>query len=239
TLAVEGLDRTGTDVIVRLERPDDDIRTQVLQRRRPSWTIPPPQARPTFPWSYVPIGVEHVLLGLDHLLIVLALVWLTAGHVGPLLGSLTAFTLGHSLTLIGITLLPALQPPSASVEAWIALTLLAAALEMDRHDPRKGPAEGQRSHLFWGAFAVGLLHGLGFAGALAQLGWPDEARVWAVLLFNLGVEVGQIGVVAGLLVLARGLGGWVPEPWIKLPVYLTGALGAFWTFQRALAIVMG
>lgn len=235
-IRVEGLELTGTDVIARIER-GADAQVGILQRRAPAWVVPPPRDG-RIPWSYLPIGVEHILFGLDHLLVVLALVWLTGRRWRALLGTLTAFTVGHSLTLAAATLVPTLALPTAAIEALIALSIVALALDMAEHDPRE-EKDSPPDPPWRAALGIGLLHGLGFAGALAQLGWPEEALLPALLLFNVGVEAGQLIFVAALLAVGAVAGraaSW-PEWAMKAPVMMTGGLGVFWTLRRALAIV--
>lgn len=186
--------------------------------------------------AYAVLGIEHILSGFDHLLFVIGLLFLV-GFKRRLVGVITAFTVAHSLTLALSALgLLTLRPPP--VEAVIALSIMlvaAEALHQKQTLSRQWPALV--------ALLFGLVHGLGFAGALKEIGLPENHLAVALLTFNLGVEAGQLLVVgaAGLLVLA--LNRWVPADGIWLvrtrlaALYGIGGLAAFWTLERASAIV--
>lgn len=175
------------------------------------------------------LGIEHILTGIDHLLFVFALVLLVHG-LGPLLRTVTAFTLAHSLTLALATLGWVRLPP-APVEALIAASIVLVAAEALR------PAATRRPWRV--AFAFGLLHGFGFAGALGVLGVPQGQVPLALVFFNLGVEAGQIGFLAlvlPLLALARHHGPW--PSWARAaPAYAIGTIAMLWFFERLVAVV--
>ena len=138
--------------------------------------------------TYFKLGVEHILLGFDHLLFVLALLFLVEGW-RRLLGTITAFTVAHSLTLAAATF-GWVQVPQAPVEAVIALSIMFVAVEiLHRQRGRTGIATRKPWVV---AFVFGLLHGLGFAGALREIGLPDDAIPLALAFFNVGVEAGQL-----------------------------------------------
>lgn len=182
--------------------------------------------------AYLELGVEHILLGFDHLAFVFGLLLLVCGF-RRVAGVLTAFTLAHSLTL-GAAALGWVHVPGPPVEATIALSVVfvARAAALGREE------EGGRAFAF--ALAFGLLHGLGFAGALGQLGLPRGQELAALALFNVGVELGQLAVVAGALGLAalgRGLVG--RARWARLrtaAAYGLGVLAALWTIERVAAL---
>jgi hypothetical protein len=185
----------------------------------------------SFP-TYLVIGAEHILLGPDHLLFVLCLLLLIQ-RFGPLAGAITGFTIGHSVTLIAAAQ-GWLTLPSAPVEACIALSILWLADEAIR-DPESGASWTRRAPWATSA-AFGTLHGLGFAGALAALGLPEQGRTLALAGFNLGVELGQIAFVAvawPLLMAAQRRYG---RKRVVLPLAgFAGVAAAFWAWERVLA----
>lgn len=232
-LRIEGLERSPINVIIRIEPLGSLAVETLLDARTPHFTVPPPsQAAPVLA-SYFGLGVEHLLGGFDHLLFVGALLLLVVGW-RALLMTITAFTAGHSLTLVLATLgYLRIAPPLA--ELGIALSLLVLACELARPNPQAW----LRRKPWQMAGAFGLLHGLGFAGALADAGLPSDAIPMALLGFNLGIEAGQLGVVALLLALhgmlrrplsrfvAAGAGGRL------VMVYAIGSLAAYWCLERA------
>jgi hydrogenase/urease accessory protein HupE len=181
--------------------------------------------------TYLVLGIEHILTGADHLLFVLALVILV-GPTRRLLWTITAFTVAHSITLAAATL-GFVHVPPPPVEASIALSILFLAVEII-HARTGRPGLTQRAPWMI-AFAFGLLHGLGFAGALSEIGMPVNAIPLALFFFNVGVEIGQLLFIAAVLVLMKALVQ-LPLPrgewrW-KLPVYAIGSVAAFWTVLR-------
>ncbi|HSW14745.1 MAG TPA: HupE/UreJ family protein [Solimonas sp.] len=235
-LSVPKLDRAGINVILRLQRADGSLQKALLDARRPAYTVPPAEAtRAVFP-AYLELGVGHLLSGLDHVLFVTGLVLLVR-RLRPLLWTVTGFTLGHSLTL-SLAALGWLRIPAALTELAIALSILLLACELMRARPSwlwRRPAAV--------AAGFGLLHGLGFAGALAEVGLPQAEIPLALLAFNLGIELGQLLLVTVLLLLAGLLrrlpGGWGERAVAVrvLPVYLIGSLAAYWCFERAAGLL--
>ena len=175
---------------------------------------------------YTVLGIEHILFGVDHLLFVLCLLLIVRG-VPALLKTITAFTLGHSVTL-ALATLGLVHVPSAPVEAAIALSIVLTAAEGLR-----GAAAVRRPWLMASAF--GLLHGFGFAGALASLGLPSPDIPVALLFFNVGVEAGQIAFVATMLLLGR-LIAW-PQRIRRVPGYAIGAVATVWLIERVVVIL--
>lgn len=236
-IGVDRLKATLTDALVRFEPLDGAAVTLRLTPDAPTATIPAKQGWSDVAGTYFGLGVEHILLGFDHLIFVLALLLLVRG-VGRLAGAITAFTLAHSLTLAGATLGYISLPPSP-VEATIALSIIFVAAEIMR--VRAG-ADSLTARMPWlVSFSFGLLHGFGFAGALSEIGLPQDAVGPALLFFNLGVEGGQLLFVAAVL-LARF--AWrstkLPEPgWMAVaPVYLIGGTAAFWFIERMAGMVL-
>jgi HupE / UreJ protein len=232
-IAVNGLDATMTDVLVRIQTADGAVRTARLTPSSPSFTVPA-QAGPLMVLSaYIGLGIEHILFGVDHLLFVLCLLLLVRG-IRNLLATVTAFTLAHSSTLAAATL-GFIRVPAAPVEATIALSIVFLASELVRGGARHTVA---RSYPWLVAFTFGLLHGLGFAGALAEVGLPQGEIPLALFAFNVGVELGQLTFVAAVLLLARlvhvvplRLPAWTP----RAAGYAIGSIAAFWVFARLAA----
>jgi hypothetical protein len=231
TLAVENLTQTLTDAIVRVELLDRSPQTLRFTPDQPSATIPDRQPWTDVALTYFGLGVEHILLGFDHLMFVLALLMLV-GDVKRLVGAITAFTIAHSLTLAGTTL-GWVRLSSAPVEALIALSIIFVAAEIVR--ARAGETSLVTRLPWLASFAFGLLHGFGFAGALREVGIPEDSVAISLLFFNLGVEAGQLVFVCaallGLLVWRRAS---LPSPaWAwRAPVYVIGATAAFWFVER-------
>ena len=186
-------------------------------------------------WTYLVLGAEHILLGIDHLLFVLGLLLLVQGFV-PLVKTITAFTLAHSLTLCASVLgyVPLDRGP---IEAAIALSIILLAREIVVAD--RGLVHLTHRKPWLVAFIFGLLHGLGFAGALGEIGLPESAVPLALLFFNVGVEAGQLLFVVALIVLGRVVLRNIRSPLPMLrPVlgYALGALATLWFVDRLPAI---
>ena len=181
--------------------------------------------------AYTVLGVEHILSGFDHLLFVLALLFLV-GFNRKLLFTITAFTLAHSLTL-ALSALGLLTLRSPPVEATIALSIVlvaAEALHGQRTLSRRWPAVV--------AFLFGLVHGLGFAGALQEIGLPQKHLAVALATFNVGVEIGQLLVVSLAFGLYRAFSRWPQFVMARTPaLYVIGTIAAYWSFTRIVAIV--
>ena len=238
TFAVRGLEATQTDVLFRVDYLDGRSFTHRLVPAQPSVVIPGEPSIVDVVVTYLWLGVEHILLGIDHLLFVLALLMLVNGATA-LVATITAFTLAHSLTL-GVAALGYVHIPSAPVEAVIALSILFLATELARRE-RGSPVAGHTDlagRAPWlVAFSFGLLHGFGFAGALAEIGLPENSIPLALLFFNIGVEIGQLAFVACILMLV-----WTAERlslrrpiWLpRLAAYAIGSVAAMWLFERTL-----
>lgn len=222
---------TPGEAILRVAPQDRPLQVHRLTPEKPHATI---MAKPSSAqvWrSYFAIGVEHILMGWDHLLFVIALVLLVGG-AWPVVKAATAFTVAHSLTLAATTLGFA-GLPQRPVEMMIALSIVFLAVEIAR-----GTKETLTRRLPWiVAFAFGLLHGFGFAGALREIGLPEGEVPAALISFNLGVEAGQLLVIAAvlfLLVLTRRYRPAVEEQAIRLASYPIGVIGAYWLIDRVI-----
>ena len=234
-VAVDGLSATLTDVLLRIERRDGTAQTHRLTPAAPSVVVTAAPGSLALAWTYLRLGVEHILLGFDHLLFVLALSD-RGGRRPPLVGTVTAFTVAHSLTLAAATLGLVRVPPQSGRGDHRAQH----RLRRRRDRARAGAAcrASRRAQPWIVAFAFGLLHGLGFAGALAEVGLPQHAIPLALLCFNVGVEIGQllfIAAVLGIGLAARRLA--IPWPaWAAgLAPYVIGTLAAYWTIERVAA----
>lgn len=197
TVRIDGLERTATDVLVRSEMAAGQSGTLRLTASAPAASLPEVLSRSEVVTTYGALGVTHILTGIDHLVFVLALILLTRG-TRRLIATVTAFTLGHSLSLAAAAL-GWIVMPSPPVEAVIALSIMFLARELVRP---AGPREDMIEAYPWiVALGFGLLHGLGFAGALLDIGLPATEVPLALVMFNLGVEAGQLLFIAGVLVL--------------------------------------
>lgn len=231
SLRIVGLDATMTDALVRMEFADGTSWTKRLTPGHPVAMIPVRESGWSVAGTYFKLGVEHILLGIDHLLFVLALLLVTHGR-WKLVKTVTAFTVAHSITL-ALAALGFVTMPQAPVEAIIALSIVFVAAEVLRS--RHG-ATGITARAPWVvAFAFGLLHGFGFAGALNEIGLPEGHIPQALLFFNLGVEAGQLlfiaAVVGGIALAGRARMG--VSRWARLvPPYAIGTLAMFWVIQR-------
>lgn len=229
-VSVHGLQTTMVDVLVRVAFADGRVVSRLLRPDSPSFVFRPADAGPTA-GEYLVLGVEHILFGIDHLLFVLALVLIVRG-VGLLVKTITAFTVAHSITL-ALATLGFVNIPSAPVEAVIALSIVFVAAEILR--AQRGE-RGLTERAPWlVAFAFGLLHGFGFAGALTEVGLPQNDIPLALLFFNLGVEAGQLAfvavVLAAITLLHRSRFSF--PRWVQLvPPYAIGSVAMFWAIQR-------
>jgi hydrogenase/urease accessory protein HupE len=231
TIGVDGLERTITDTLVRMQDADGNVSTVILTPDRPGITLD--RARPASSVrSYFGLGVEHILTGPDHLLFVCGLL-LIAGGWRRVTITITAFTAAHSITLAAAALgLVAL--PVDLIEALIVLSILFVGVEAS--NARLGrPGWGSRRPWLV-ACAFGLLHGFGFASALTAVGLPPQDTIPALLFFNVGVEVGQLCFVAAVLAATRLLSVALPAHVGRLyrpATYLIGGTAAFWFMERA------
>lgn len=231
TLRIEGLDTIPTDVLVRVALEDGTEHSAILRSGNTSYTIPEQATKREVALSYWAMGTIHILEGFDHLLFLLTLMLIVSGF-WPLVKTVTAFTVAHSLTL-ALATLGLVNIPPAPTEAVISLSILLLAVEA----VRKNAGEVTLSERFpWViAFTFGLVHGLGFAGALSEIGVPQNEVPLALLMFNVGVETGQLMFVAGVALLLAGA-KIVVRPVESLVTrsapYAIGGIAAFWTMER-------
>ncbi len=235
TLRVAGLETTVTDVLIRIHHADGRVESHLLRPSSPTATLGAITTVAGRALSYLRLGVEHILLGVDHLLFVLGLLLIVSDR-WMLVKTITSFTLSHSITL-AIATLGYAEAPLPPLNAAIALSILFLGPEIVR--VWRGETSFTIRHPWIVAFLFGLLHGFGFASGLTTMGLPRAEIPLALLLFNVGVEVGQIAFVALVLLLERSFRTleirW-PRFATALPGYVVGSLGAYWTIQRTLLL---
>ena len=235
TIEVQGLENTKRDLLLRMEFLDSSSQSTLLNPLHNTYTIKEDASSTQIIQTYTWLGITHILMGYDHLCFVLLLL-LIVKSMRRLLWTITAFTLAHSITMAGATL-GIVHIPQQPVEAIIALSILFLAIE-NIHDKQGNP--GLTSRYPWLiAFTFGLLHGFGFAGALAEIGLPQHAITLALIFFNIGVELGQlifVSTVVLIVFLLQHLN--YPKLMKKLEVivvYGVGSVSAFWLIDRVLA----
>ena len=231
TIGIDGLSGTITDVLARVERPDGTTQVARLTPSSPSFVVTASPDMAAVAATYLKFGTSHILSGNDHLLFVLALLILVTG-TRTLIWTITAFTVAHSITLAAATL-GLVEFPQAPVEAVIALSIVFVASEII-HASNGRPGLTQRRPWVI-AFTFGLLHGFGFAGALTEVGLPEQAVPLALLFFNVGVELGQLIFVGAILTLIA-LGKYLmrtPPQWLPTATaYTIGIIASYWTIER-------
>ena len=232
------LSETRIDVLARLVRLDGTAQLERILPVHPSFTGRASPGRLEVVRTYALLGIEHILSGFDHLMFVLALVLLVRG-TRRLLLTITAFTVAHSLTLAGATL-GWVHVPGPPVEASIALSIVFVASEIVH--ARQGRFSVTQQYPWIVAFTFGLLHGFGFAGALAEVGLPQSSIPIALLFFNVGVEIGQllfVGAVSTVIAVGWRAGARLrlsPPAWLwRLAPYAIGTLASFWLVERVAA----
>ena len=236
-IQIAGLENTRTETLVRYELTPGRTQVHRLTSAETAFTVPDDPGVLDILSSYVALGVTHILEGVDHLLFVFALLLLIRGWQ-RLLWAITAFTLAHSITLAAATL-GWLSIPPPPVEAVIALSILFLAHELSLTPEARDPLAERIPWVL--SFAFGLIHGLGFAGALREIGLPEGDVPLALFAFNIGVELGQILFI--VLVLAVGYLAQrlypkfrtMAAPLTKTASYGIGSLAAFWVIERIAA----
>lgn len=231
TVGLRGMEPGSTDALLRVAPLNRPVQTERLIPGSSSFVVSAIPDRWQVARTYFVIGVEHIVTGFDHLLFVIALVLLLQ-RGWSVVTAATAFTLAHSITLAGTTL-GLFGLPQAPVEATIALSIVFLAVEIVKARPGE-PRLSER--VPWVvAFLFGLLHGFGFAGALREIGLPESDVPVALLTFNLGVEAGQLLIIAATVALLAALHRFAPRarrPAIVASTYLIGAIASFWFIER-------
>ena len=233
-----GLQLTITDVLVRVEMLDGRKWTTIVHPSQPWVELAATQTTWGVMGAYIVQGIRHILFGADHMLFVLGLLLIVKDR-WMLLKTVTAFTVAHSITL-AIATLGYAEVPVLPLNAAIALSILFLGPEIVRS--WRGETSFTIRHPWVVAFAFGLLHGFGFASALTSAGLPRHELPLALVSFNVGVELGQLGFIALILALERSFRilevRW-PRWAEALPGYTVGSLGAFWTVQRVAMLFGG
>lgn len=237
-IGLPGLETTITDALVRVQMLDGAYVTTLVRPSQPFIDIALAQGALDVARTYVVQGIEHILQGIDHLLFVLGLLLLVRDR-WMLVKTITAFTVAHSLTLAAATF-GLIAIPAAPLNAAIALSILFLGVEVMR--ARQGETSAMIRRPWLMAFGFGLLHGVGFASGLVVLGLPRGDVPLALLMFNIGVEIGQLAFVALILALEQAFRllrvRW-PRFALSAPAYLVGVLGAYWTIDRIAAMAGG
>lgn len=232
SISIAGLETTITDVLVRVHHADGRLETHMLKPASPSVELGAVTTTVQLAGSYLRLGFEHILLGVDHLLFVLGLLLIVADR-WTLVKTITAFTVAHSITL-AIATLGYASAPAVPLNLLIALSILFLGPEVVR--AWRGETSFTIRHPWVVAFAFGLLHGFGFASGLTTTGLPPDEIPFALLMFNIGVEAGQLAFVFLVVALERAFRAlqiqW-SRPVTLLPGYVVGSLGAYWTLQRS------
>lgn len=231
TIVIEGLDKTITTVLLRIQTLDGGSLSTILSPSRISYRLPDVLSEGTIVVRYFELGVRHILGGIDHLLFVLGLLLLVEG-TRKLIITITSFTVAHSITL-GLATLGMVPAPGSITEALIALSIVFVALEVLRYRSGKESYSTRQPWIL--AFLFGLLHGMGFAGALLDIGLPVSETFVALLFFNLGVEAGQLlflTAIVSLMGIARTMLSVNPSRWSVVTSYVIGTAGAYWFLER-------
>lgn len=234
-LGVAGLGGARSEALIRLVLADGRVVQHVVRANDPLFTVPEVSRPASVVAGYTRLGMDHILTGPDHLLFVFGLLLLATG-TRVLVETITAFTAGHSVTL-SLAALGTARVPAAPVEVLIALSLFVLAIELARD--AGAPASLLRRFPWLMAFLFGLLHGLGFAGALRAIGLPPDDIPLALFSFNIGIELGQIAFVAAVLTVRfplRPLLERLPVFSAQVPVYGIGCLSAYWVLERLAAL---
>jgi hydrogenase/urease accessory protein HupE len=230
-IAIDGLRSTTTDALARIEYRDGSVEIARLTPEVPRYVVVGVQSGWKVAWTYFLLGVDHILSGYDHLLFVFALM-LLINELWMLAKAITAFTLAHSITLAGATL-GYFSLPQKPVEATIALSIAFVASELIKQRP--GEQRLSESYPWVVAFAFGLLHGFGFAGALRETGLPQTDVPVALLTFNVGVEAGQLFFVAFLWIALLAVRSFITLPAALArgaAAYVIGAVSMLWFVAR-------
>jgi hypothetical protein len=237
SVGVDGLAAVPADVVVQVNLLDGSEHSAILRSNNPSFTIPDEVTNSELAGSYWSMGTIHILEGYDHLLFLLTLLMIVAG-IWPLLKTVTAFTLAHSLTL-ALATLDVIHIPQVPTEAVISLSIMFLAVEVVRKN--LGQLTLSERYPWLVAFTFGLVHGLGFAGALYEIGVPQNAVPLALLTFNLGVETGQVLFVVVVSMLLVGLHRLHSNTALNLEraaPYAIGGVAAFWTIDRVSSFIV-
>ncbi|WP_064832391.1 HupE/UreJ family protein [Rhizobium phaseoli] len=233
-----GLQATITDVLVRVHLLDGTVETTMIHTSQPWIDFAATGGPLAAARVYFVSGFQHILLGIDHLLFVFGLLFIVRSR-WMLVKTITAFTVAHSITL-AVATLGKVAVPALPLNAMIALSILFLGPEIVR--VWRGQTSFTIRHPWIVSFAFGLLHGFGFASGLTALGLPQGDIPFALLMFNLGVEAGQlvfVGFVLLLIAALKSIEVRLPRSLELMPAYVVGISGAYWTIDRIAAMVGG
>jgi len=243
SLKIDGLSQSVTETLVRVKTHDGKTTNWILRPASPQVKLDFSSPSGIAASGYFGLGIEHILTGFDHLLFLLALV-LLVGRKWMIVKVVTAFTVAHSITL-GLATLGLIRVSTTAVEVLIALSILCVAVELTTSKSEKKSLTNQFPWLV--AFLFGLLHGLGFAGALAAVGLPADATMEALLLFNIGVEIGQLAFILSVIAIWRAaeiyLKRWhqsadFAHRGFAVITYGIGGMSAYWFIDRTVAALI-
>lgn len=222
-IEIAGLDRTLIDTLVSITGVDGVTSNHLITASAGRLDLSADS--PSLP-IYLTIGVKHLLLGFDHVLFVLMLLYLVRTPIA-IVKVITSFTVAHSITL-ALSAFDIVSLSPAPVEAVIAGSIVLLA-----HENLRTQKSVSRNFPVIIAFSFGLIHGLGFAGALAEIGLPEGSQIMALLLFNVGIELGQLAIITVVLLLLAAVRIRFSRLAYAAPIYLTGGVASFWFMQRA------
>ncbi|MAN69910.1 MAG: hypothetical protein CMP88_10565 [Gammaproteobacteria bacterium] len=228
---IDGLSVTLTDVMVRWNSIDGESKNYLLRPEDPTLDL---GGEATQTSSYLLVGIEHLVFGIDHVLFVMCLFFLIRNPIA-LIKTITSFTVAHSITL-ALSVLQLVELDQGPIEAVIALSIVFLARELLVSGASKSSMTLAKPWLM--AFFFGLLHGLGFAGALREIGLPDDSFWSSLLLFNIGIEFGQlmvIAILAGLTWLLAQIK--FRQQGISYASWIVGMVAAYWTIDRTLLLI--
>ncbi len=227
-IAINGLERTLTDVFVEINYMSGETKRALLKPGSPSFNIS--EHTESGVRDYFGLGVEHIVFGFDHILFVIGLALLVRGRQIWLVA--TSFTLAHSITL-ALAAFGWLVIPGRPVEILIAMSIVFLGIEIVRKLRGEQTLAARRPYLI--SFVIGLLHGCGFAGALAEIGLPKGAELIALLLFNLGIEAGQFAIIAlfiGLIFVIGKIDIRFERRFRWVTTYAIAAIAMYWVIDR-------
>ena len=233
-IKIENLEKTLIDVLVQIELYDKTTYSFIVQPSKPSVIIPFEKSFWNVINTYVLLGMKHILLGYDHLLFVLGLILIIPGMT-MLIKTITSFTIAHSITL-ALASFGFINVPGEPIEAIIALSIILLAREVITY--YNDGTSLTIKYPWIVAFIFGLIHGLGFAGALSEIGLPQKSIPAALFTFNIGVELGQIlfiFIVIGLIKMIKMFSETVQAQFLRILPYLLGSVAFFWLIERVLS----
>ncbi len=221
-------------ILLRFIALSGEQHTRMLSVGEMHWKIPAAESVSGIASDYTTLGIQHILIGWDHLLFIACLLWI-AGGIKRVLLTITGFTLAHSITL-ALAALELIRIPVAPVEAVIALSVVFLTAEIAAY-----LRSGERRGITWRyplvvSSGFGLLHGLGFAAVLNEIGLPQTDMLTGLVFFNIGVEIGQLIFALGVMGLLALLGSRVQRAAVAV-VYSMGAIAAFWVMERCVSMV--